>query len=81
MAYLFRIVIIFPSKAIGNDLTGQPFRDLFVMVDIPIDDQTSILRKQLCKLSEGMPDICKILKKVHVILFDIQNNTDFREKA
>ena len=62
----------------------QAVRQLFVILNVAVDDQGSVLRNQLGKSAEGAADIVQILEKVQMVSVDIKDDADLRvqrEKA
>ena len=62
----------------------QAVRQLFVILNVAVDDQGSVLRNQLGKSAEGAADVVQILEKVQMVSIDIKDDTDLRiqrEKA
>ncbi len=51
------------------------------MVNLAVDDQTPVIRKEFGKPSKRVTDILNILKEVHMVLLNVQDNADVREKA
>ena len=76
-----RIIVCVGGGAISDDPAGKALCDFIQIRDSVVDDQTSVHRKEICKLAEGMPDVRQVLKKIQVIFFNISDDSDFWEKA
>ena len=63
------------------DAAAKPLGELFNMVNLAVDDQTPVIRKEFGKPSKRVTDILNILKEVHMVLLNVQDNADVREKA
>ena len=53
----------------------QVLRDLFRMFDLSIDNQKAVFGQKAGEPAEGGADLCDVLKEIHMVFFDIQNNT------
>ena len=74
-------IICLMLQTLGKYLAGQSFCDFFVLRCICVDNESSVLRKKLCKFAERAADIFNILEEIQMIRINIQDNADLREKA
>ncbi len=72
------IRIIIGAK--GDHGTFQVMGNFIRILNLPIDNQTAVLRQKLRKFPEGIPDIVQVPEKVQVIGLNIQDNADSGEK-
>ena len=47
-------VCFFVLKAVGQDFARKSVADLFIIINVGIDDQGAVCRDTLCKLAERM---------------------------
>ena len=78
---VFCLIVSCSFQPIGNDFAGKILCDFFIIRDLTVDDQCSVSRKLLGKQAERMPDIIQIFEEIKMICINIQDDTDFGEKA
>ena len=69
-------VIISCIHTEGNDVAVKIFCHMFVIFHIAIDDEQSVVRKNLCECLEGICDLLDAAEEIEMIRVHIQDDTD-----
>ena len=63
-----------------NDITVSILIEIFIIINVSIDDKSSVRRKLFSEKLERTTDVINILEEIKVVFFDIENNIHCRIK-